>query len=146
MILALSWAPLAAGIHFATGGRDKAIKIWTVEGDAIDCVQSISTSAPVTALAFLHDLVNEQLILAYGLETGCVEICQVDLNASLSPAVKTYPSTPVLQQSKSVLQLAWRPAWKDQTNGYFSKTADASRQLAIASADGSLHIASINLS
>jgi elongator complex protein 2 len=143
MILVADWAPLAAGTIFATGGRDKSIKIWQMDDANVKCVQTISADVPVTALAFLPELVNGKAMLAYGLESGDVKLCAITVHSAFE--VGAFEKQEVLQQSKTIAQVLWRPrhtvAGTDRHGG-----ESVARQLAIASTDSSLHIASITLS
>lgn len=79
MILDCSWAPLSAGIVFATAGRDKCIKIWKQANDSaeVDCVLSISHAGPVTAVAF-EASDHAGLCLASGLEDGTIHVSELD--------------------------------------------------------------------
>jgi elongator complex protein 2 len=143
MILSASWAPQAAGRVFATGGRDKIIKIWKLSGEIIACVQSISTEVPVTAIAFLPILIGDRLILAYGLENGNMCICDVDITGGYAVGNHECPAS--LQQSKTVTQLAWRPNRDSEGAPLANSDESKSWQLAIASTDSSIHIASLRL-
>lgn len=142
MILVADWAPLAAGRFFATGSRDKSIKIWQMDDGSVKRVQTITTDVPVTALAFLPELVDGYATLAYGLENGTMEICSIGVQ--LACEVRAYKRQAVLQQSKAVAQVLWRPKHPTtETNAH--TRGGIVRQLAIASADCSLHVASITL-
>jgi elongator complex protein 2 len=145
MVLVADWAPTAADRVFATGGRDKTFKIWQIHDNSVKCLQSMAADVPVTALAFLPDLVNgSTALLAVGLENGEVVVCAVD--TSKDCAVSTLEKQEVLQQSKAVTQLTWRPLSSraggegaDDIAGRGTRV----RQLAIASADSSLHVISL---
>ena len=73
MILGGSWAPPPTNI-FATGGRDKTLKIWIEQGDNFENKTSIDISAAVTAVDFLNSSYNEQLVVAAGTEAGDIFI------------------------------------------------------------------------
>ena len=74
MILDACWAPLAAGRIFATAGRDKAVRLWTMTDEGVYCSSTLMTSTAVTAVDLAHTLVNGDLLVATGSETGGVEI------------------------------------------------------------------------
>lgn len=74
MILAASWAPLQAGVVFATAGRDKVTKLWKQKPDGIDCSATLAASSPVTAVDILPICVNGSIIVASGTETGQVSV------------------------------------------------------------------------
>jgi elongator complex protein 2 len=143
MILAASWAPGTAGRVFATGGRDKVIKIWKLTDEGVGCLQSITTEVPITALAFLPELVGGRSQLTYGLETGQLIICSIATTDDF--AVGTYDKDAILQQSNAVTQLAWRPKQRGEDKAAVNGHGPERWQLAIASADSSIHIASIEL-
>lgn len=73
-ILAASWAPLQAGVVFATAGRDKVTRLWKQKLDGIDCSATLAASSPVTAVDILPRYVNGSIILASGTETGEVSV------------------------------------------------------------------------
>ena len=91
MILSASWAPLAAGRIFATAGRDKTIKIWTLvsrlKQPKVDCVAIMALAAPVTASDVLSRVVNNGLVVAVGTEEGEILIYTMDLS---DMAVRNY--------------------------------------------------------
>lgn len=74
MILSASWAPLQAGVVFATAGRDKVTRLWKKKPDGIECSTTIAASSPVTAVDILPRCVNDSIIVAVGTETGEVSV------------------------------------------------------------------------
>ncbi len=85
-------------------------------------------------------------MLAYGLESGHVVVCSIDTAGDF--AVSMFERKDVLQQSKAVTQLAWRPRRRskaDEGTNRHGENESGDWQLAIASADSSLHIASLKL-
>ena len=70
------WAPGEEGKVFATGSRDKSVKIWTRQGNGFEwaCSETIKFSAPVMAIDFLNERVNGRFVLAVGLELGGVQV------------------------------------------------------------------------
>lgn len=73
-ILAASWAPLQAGVVFATAGRDKMTRLWKQKLDGIDCSAAIAASSPVTAVDILPKCLNGSIIVASGIESGEVSV------------------------------------------------------------------------
>ncbi|KAH9432481.1 hypothetical protein MCOR02_007176 [Pyricularia oryzae] len=137
MILDAAWAPLTASLApvFATAGRDKAVKLWSLSSDdkpAFKLALMLPQRASVTSVDFLQRSAKDQeasIVLAVGTEGGDITIYAIDS--------KTWSliSEQVLEQhlcsSKSILQLTWRPVGSSQ---------DADAQLAIACEDSSLRI------
>ncbi|TID18505.1 WD40 repeat-like protein [Venturia nashicola] len=140
MILAASWAPVKAGRIFATAGRDKMVRIWKLTDGKVECAQTISAPAPVTAVAFLprmhrapSELCKDAIAFSYGLETGAITIIVLDVNDlalrhSMDIQANTLPS-------KVVNQLSWRPF----DDGAFV----GPEQLAAASDDASVRLYSV---
>lgn len=87
MILDCAWAPVVEGQSpmFATGGRDKNLKIWAMnkEGEGAKFGQAalVSGDQPVTAVDFLPRR-NKQgdLVLASGTEAGQIRIHTVNVS------------------------------------------------------------------
>lgn len=163
MILDASWAPLlTVGAQgplraFATAGRDKNVKVWTLkenkpEGDGgVDSAATtvirtfgLATTIPLehaaTAVDFLwrpldgsDGASNDALVLAVGTEAGKISIYVLDTE---SWAVATqHDLDSHLCSSKPILQLAWRPAGRDEA------PKDQQRaELAVACEDSSLRI------
>ena len=77
IVWACSWNP--CGHQFATGSRDKTVKIWTVQKEE-SCVKHLMTlptfKASVTALSWApgpHQQNNDG-VLAVGMENGLIEL------------------------------------------------------------------------
>lgn len=79
MILSASWAPLEAGLVFATAGRDKAVKIWKMVSVANKCVTTINLSSPGTAVDIFHKPVRNTVVVAIGTEHSDVSIYILEL-------------------------------------------------------------------
>ncbi|CAD0087431.1 unnamed protein product [Aureobasidium mustum] len=116
MILSCSWAPVSAFNVFATGGRDKNVKIWAIdpsssEGVNADLKLSMPTSAPATSVAFYTGTAAEPntFILAAGTEDGSH-----------------------MQPSGAINALRWRPQAKAE--------GQEKPQLAVASEDLSVRL------
>lgn len=78
MILSACWAPLQAGLVFATAGRDKVVKVWAYSSNSTQCVVSIPTDTPVTAIDATPRVVNGSIVLAVGMESGKVSLYHVE--------------------------------------------------------------------
>ena len=70
MILAACWAPVKAGRVFATAGRDKSIKIWSMYDAIVECMVTIMAPASLTAVDIFPQLLQDSLVIAVGTETG----------------------------------------------------------------------------
>ncbi|CAI9785400.1 unnamed protein product [Fraxinus pennsylvanica] len=91
IIWACSWNPF--GHEFATGSRDKTVKIWAVvNGSSVKLLTTLPTfKSSVTALSWLGvDRQRNQGLLAVGMENGLIELF------SLSNAKAEDGSIPVL--------------------------------------------------
>lgn len=147
MILDLAWAPIGRMLLFATGGRDKTIKIWTAAGDAeagFSCRMSITRPAPVTAVDFDGTSEDGLVCLAVGEESGQLSYHIISPDSfrdagskSLAP-LRSVDVAGRLCPSKAVTRLTWRPH-RGRPHGN-----QAAGQLAIASHDSSLRILSID--
>lgn len=80
MILSASWAPLQAGVVFATAGRDKVTKVWKMKPNGIECSKTIAASSPVTAVDILPRCVNGSIVVAVGTETGEISVYNLGLS------------------------------------------------------------------
>ncbi|KAK2872088.1 hypothetical protein FQN49_002567 [Arthroderma sp. PD_2] len=145
MILSASWAPHPTATVFATGGRDKSVKIWAQEGASFVAKTTISVSHPVTAIDFLPITAHDGLYLAFGDDSGRINIRRIELENLEAGATITIPEADC--PSKSITQVAWRPV-----NGLLSvhgeDVAATGRkpgcQLAVASEDASVRIYNVD--
>lgn len=74
MILSASWAPPEAGLVFATAGRDKIVKIWSMMPGEIECVKTLKAASPVTAIDIFPTCVDDAVIVAVGTESSDVSL------------------------------------------------------------------------
>ncbi|CAD0105844.1 unnamed protein product [Aureobasidium uvarum] len=135
MILSCSWAGRSASHIFATGGRDKNVKIWAVDASSetvnADLKLAIPTSAPATSVAFYtgDGAGSGTVILAAGTEDGSVTVFTISMH---DWAVKnTCKIGEYMQPSGAINALRWRP----QVQGEETKA-----QLAVASEDLSVRL------
>ncbi|KAJ0987588.1 hypothetical protein J5N97_005944 [Dioscorea zingiberensis] len=117
IIWACSWNPF--GNEFATGSRDKTVKIWTIQGDS--SVKQLVTLPPfrdsVTALSWTGcDRSKNSGLLAIGMDNGLIELWhlsggripgrQTELTPFIAePAMRL---DPFLCHVSTVHRLAWR--------------------------------------
>ncbi|KAM0015317.1 putative transcription factor WD40-like family [Helianthus debilis subsp. tardiflorus] len=119
IVWACSWNP--SGHQFATGSRDKTVKIWEVQKEK-SCVQLLTTlpafKSSVTALSWggSHHQ-NDDGVVAVGMETGLIELWGLSLNKYEHDSSFLGPKAHVLIQFdpfmchvSSVNRLAWRNA------------------------------------
>ena len=73
IIWACAWAPDSQ--HFATGSRDKTVKVWRAGSEGVDCLATVAMPCPVTALdwapAGTHGAAE---VLAAGSEDGAIAV------------------------------------------------------------------------
>ena len=74
MILDACWAPLEAGRVFATAGRDKTVKIWSINAKGTECTTTMAAAASVTAVDISSRLLQNNMIIAIGSETGNITL------------------------------------------------------------------------
>jgi elongator complex protein 2 len=147
MILSASWAPMSEARQFsrvfATAGRDKSVKLWVLEDGACVCKASIAKSSPVTAVDFLPQVVNGQLYLAVGEDSGLMSLHALDPQ-TLSET-KTGFSVPKREcPSKAVTQLSWCPTERLRQQGREEEVdRKPTFELAVTSEDSSVRIYSI---
>ncbi|KAI9677605.1 MAG: hypothetical protein M1817_006559 [Caeruleum heppii] len=150
MILDASWSSATSHVLrkvFATAGRDKAVKVWTLNVSELNVnpIATITTDAPVTAIDFLPLLVGNSLIIAIGTETGAMQLGKIDCDSSKIVAVQSID--PSIGPSRSITQLSWRTQHEsllEKAHGRDATDAEVPRsggdQLAVASQDSSVRI------
>ncbi|KAI3733919.1 hypothetical protein L6452_13377 [Arctium lappa] len=146
IVWACSWNPF--GYQFATGSRDKTVKIWAVQKD--QTVQQLVTlptfKSSVTALSWIGlQRQNNDGVLAVGMENGLIELWSISLRKSeqdssnfLVPnASLVIQFDPFMCHVSSVNRLAWRNLEKiDDSDGM---------QLASCGADHCVRIFKVHL-
>ncbi|PKI59817.1 hypothetical protein CRG98_019823 [Punica granatum] len=119
IIWACSWNPFSH--EFATGSRDKTVKIWAVEGES--SVKHISTlpqfSSSVTALSWVGlDWKQNSGLLAVGMENGLVELWALRIVRTEGTEVPKVSASlaarldPLMCHISTVNRLAWRTSVK----------------------------------
>ena len=79
MILDATWGPLEAGRIFATAGRDKAVKLWSMNQGTVVNLSSITSHYPCTAVDVYPRAVRGLLLLSVGNENGDIMFYSLDL-------------------------------------------------------------------
>ncbi|GAO48684.1 WD40 repeat-like protein [Saitoella complicata NRRL Y-17804] len=98
------------GLVFATGSRDKTVKIWRNYG----CTATIKLPEPVTALEFSSSTLDGSLILAVGLEDGRIYV----FNGKQEVGEGEVEEWNVVGQVENVHDAAiTRVAWRPRTAG-----------------------------
>jgi elongator complex protein 2 len=95
MILDAAWAPSKTPM-FATAGRDKQVRIWTLQNNpegnpGFTQTTSIPTSVPVTSVDFLGKAIGDRYALALGTETGRIGLYVVAEDGSQTVEVPLDP-------------------------------------------------------
>ena len=78
MILGAGWGPASVREIFATAGRDKSIKLWSLAGADFQCCTTISLTHAATTLDFHQSTTLGALLLASGMENGALNVYKVD--------------------------------------------------------------------
>ncbi|CAL0316407.1 unnamed protein product [Lupinus luteus] len=145
IIWSCSWNP--HGHEFATGSRDKIVKIWAVEkGSSVRQLMTLPQFASsVTALSWagLCDWRNDGL-LAIGMENGQIELWRLSYNRAddgsiAAPGVAAALAVridPFICHAATVNRLAWRKNEED----------DTSMQLASCGADNCVRVFDVTVS
>ncbi|XP_071696930.1 elongator complex protein 2 isoform X2 [Rutidosis leptorrhynchoides] len=145
IVWACSWNPF--GHQFATGSRDKTVKIWAVQKDN-SCAQLIMTlptfKTSVTALSWAGlDRKNNDGVLAVGLESGLIELWSISLRKSEQDLAVLVPKASLIIQFDTFMchvspvnRLAWRNAEKNDDSD--------SMQLASCGADHCVRIFNVS--
>ncbi|KAD0403724.1 hypothetical protein E3N88_44330 [Mikania micrantha] len=116
IVWACSWNPL--GHQFASGSRDKTVKIWGVQKEEPYVLQLMTLptfKASVTALSWTRSHHQNDGILAIGMETGLIELWGLSLgkyeqysSLSVPKASLLIQFDPFMCHVSSVNRLAWR--------------------------------------
>ncbi|KAF7513600.1 hypothetical protein GJ744_008894 [Endocarpon pusillum] len=147
MILDAAWCVKSTWPVFATAGRDKTVKIWASLDDKnqqFTCRTNIVREAAVTAIDFYNNSAGNLACLAVGEETGQLSYHVIPVDAyksSHGEQVEPLRSVEIVKRlcpSKAITRLAWRPRDLGRLG------IGAPSQLAVASADSSLRILSID--
>ena len=142
VIWSVSWAPpatSAALLYFATGGRDGAVRVWTVKptetaGAEVVCVCTLPLfSAAVTAVAFAPCLHGGRAALAVGTEAGGISVWEIVPGAGDAPWTSASRADALLHV-RAIRKLAWRPLPPGISAAPFSQ------EVASVSEDGAMRI------
>ena len=74
MILDGCWAPLEVGRAFATAGRDKSVRIWSISATGTECTAAIAADSPVTSVDISSRLSQKNVVVALGTEMGGITL------------------------------------------------------------------------
>ncbi len=123
MILDCAWAPSDVGYMFATAGRDKTVRLWTLKNDKVDMLLSTMGDSAVTAVAFAETTDrNDNLQLAYGTETGIIHLLGISKAGNV---VSSETLESAKAPSSTINALIWRPAVSDpQAGKYLAAVSD----------------------
>lgn len=80
MILGACWAPLEAGRVFATAGRDKIVKIWSMNAMGTGCTRTMAAASSVTTVDISSRLSQNNMVVAIGTETGNITLYILQLS------------------------------------------------------------------
>lgn len=144
IIWACSWNP--HGYEFATGSRDKTVKIWTIGKDS--SVKLLATlpqfSSSVTSLSWAGlDSKRNDGLLAVGMENGLIELWSVAVNRSDNGlaagvvAALVVRLDPLMCHVSSVSRLAWRKRKNEDCSSI--------QQLASCGADHCVRVFEVNV-
>ncbi|CAI0447363.1 unnamed protein product [Linum tenue] len=147
IIWSCSWNP--SGHDFATGSRDKTVKIWTVVDSKDPWVKQIATlpqfSSSVTAVSWFGiDRQRDNGLVAVGMENGLIELWSItvrrniDSGGSSASAALAIRLDPTMCHVSPVNRLSWRSREKSEDS--------RSVQLASCGADHCVRIFEVNLS
>ncbi|KAF8457269.1 WD40-repeat-containing domain protein [Terfezia claveryi] len=114
---------------FATGSRDKSVKLWARQQPQMDnyewvCTETIKFPTPVTAIDFLQEKVRGKFVLAVGLESGGVEVYYGGEEEAWEKVGE------VGEVGGAVREVRWRP----------TVDPEGGRMLAVAGEDGSVRV------
>lgn len=144
IIWACAWNPF--GHEFATGSRDKTVKVWAVEnGSTVKQLMTLpSFKSSVTALSWAGlSSQSNQGFLAVGMESGLIELWSLPYsrsdigNASMPTAACIIQFDPFLCHVSPVHRLRWRSFKRNQDS--------RNMQLASCGADHCVRVFNIDL-
>lgn len=145
IIWSCSWNPF--GHEFATGSRDKTVKIWAVENkSSVKQIQSLPPfNSSVTALSWVGlDRQKNHGFLAVGMESGLIELWSISVNRT-DDGSTTAPSTAYLvirlDPFMCHVSAVNRMAWKNHEKPENSRTM----QLASCGADNTVRVFQVNV-
>ncbi|XP_057962686.1 elongator complex protein 2 [Malania oleifera] len=144
IIWACSWNPF--GHEFATGSRDKTVKIWAVKRESVKQLMTLPQfNSSVTALSWVGiDSRSNDGLLAVGMENGLIELWHLSLRTEDgcitvpgATAALVVRLDPLLCHVSTVHCLAWRNS---------KKSRDCSMmQLASCGADHCVRVFEVNV-
>lgn len=161
MILDAAWSPSKDYTFFATAGRDKTVKLWSLSAPPTES-QSNGNAAPLTSPQFTLkltiprpsavtaiDIISDpdsssyHAMLAVGEEGGAISVHTLDMRTlELKDSVEFDGE---VCPSKTVNRLAWRPRKMAGVVGEQESEEDRELYLAVAGADGSVRILNVGL-
>lgn len=146
IIWTCSWNPF--GHEFATGSRDKTVKIWAIDKGSL--VKQLMTLPPfnssVTALSWAGlDRRSNSGLLAVGMESGHIELWNISINRTEDGSLAVPGATasvfvrldPFMCHVSAVNRLAWRNSEKSLVS--------RAVQLASCGADQTVRVFEVNL-
>lgn len=145
IIWACSWNPF--GHEFATGSRDKTVKIWAVEnGSSVKLLTTLPTfRSSVTALSWLGiDRQRNRGLLAVGMENGLIEMLSLSNAKAEDGSFPVLNATLVVQFDPLICHVSTvnRLRWKNS-----DKSEDSSAvQLASCGADHCVRVFEVKCS
>ena len=74
MILDACWGPLEAGRVFATAGRDRLVKIWSISTVGTECTTTLVAASSVTTVDISSRLSQKDMVVAMGTEMGSIAL------------------------------------------------------------------------
>ncbi|KAJ3277093.1 choline dehydrogenase 7 [Terramyces sp. JEL0728] len=75
---------------FATGSRDKSLKIWSKIGEKWVAIETLKFDESVTAVDFYHSLVHSNYKVAVGLENGNIKVIDIAFDGAKITAKDTF--------------------------------------------------------
>ncbi|KAK1553454.1 hypothetical protein Q3G72_035458 [Acer saccharum] len=148
IIWSCSWNPF--GHEFATGSRDKTVKIWAIEKESsVKHILTLPTfSSSVTALSWVGlDHQKNNGVLAVGMESGLIELWSLSLTRTDDGSSITVPSAaaslvikldPFMCHVSAVNRLAWK-------NNEKTENSQTMQQLASCGADNCVRVFEVSV-